>query len=350
MSDGACPYCPERHPPETTFCPNTGRRMHAVAATQPMAVTGHGKPVGAILTEAFQLYQKHLATLLLTCAILIVPVSIAKSAAMALILAPTAVVEVAANHAEELSRQTAQQMQRQFDDAQRDPKKWGQDSAARQKQIADFSQQWATTGTAAVGGLMAVLLGALAMVFGVAVMYGIAIPLTTGALTIVVADLATGGSAGPGKAYKILLSRLGKFLSAWIPAFLLVLVGLCLLVIPGLIVGFLFVFVAPVVLLENVGGIAALKRSVNLVKANVLQVAIVSIVFVGIRLVASLVAHIFVRSTAFFLDSLVQDLLLMLLLPVPIIGTVLLYLDIRRQADGLDAQGIRAGVDGLRPA
>jgi hypothetical protein len=131
MSEVACPYCPELHPPETTFCPNTGRRMHAVAATQPMTahpegpprgysaphpgafasapsasraphapsaadpVTGQGKPVGIILTEAFQLYQKHLVTLLLTCAILIVPVSIAKSAAMALILAPTAVVEVA---------------------------------------------------------------------------------------------------------------------------------------------------------------------------------------------------------------------------------------------------------------
>jgi len=38
----------------------------------------------------------------------------------------------------------------------------------------------------------------------------------------------------------------------------------------------------------------------------------------------------------------------MFLMPIPIIGTVLLYLDIRRQADGLDAQGLRAGVDALR--
>jgi hypothetical protein len=40
----------------------------------------------------------------------------------------------------------------------------------------------------------------------------------------------------------------------------------------------------------------------------------------------------------------------MLLLPIPVIGTVLLYLDIRRQADGLSEQGVRAGIEGLRRA
>jgi hypothetical protein len=170
----------------------------------------------------------------------------------------------------------------------------------------------------------------------------------TGALTIIVADRATGGNAGPGEAYKLLMKRLGKFLSAWIPGFFFVMCGLCFLVIPGLIIGFLFTFVAPVVLLENVGGMAALKRSANLVKANVLQVFVVGIVFAVIRIASQLFAHIFIPRTAFFIDSLVSDLLLMLLLPVPIIGTVLLYLDIRRQADGLDERGVRAGIEGLR--
>jgi hypothetical protein len=316
----------------------------------PQSGFGAGKSVGAILTEAFQLYQKNLVTLLLTCAILMVPVSLAKSAALALMLAPTAVVEVAAKNTAELSRQTAEQMQRQLQEAQRDPKKMEQMSHDQQKQLEELSRSWATTGTAAVGGLVAVLLGLLATLFGIALMYGVAVPLTTGALTIVVADRATGGNAGPGEAYKVLLRRLGKFLSAWIPAFLLILVGLCLLILPGLIIGFLFMFVAPVVLLENVGGIAALKRSVSLVKANVLQVAVVCLVFAGIRIVASLLSSLFVPRTAIFVGSLVQDVLLLFLMPIPIIGTVLLYLDIRRQADGLDAQGVRAGIEGLRRA
>jgi len=332
------PYAPEQPYAPPGFGPPPGQGI------------GGGKPVGAIITEAFQLYQKHVVTLLITCAILIVPVSLAKSAALAMMLAPTAVANVATNGAAQFSRQTAEQWQRELREAQHDPKKLQQLAQERQKDLQDISRSVAVTGTAAVGGLMAWLIGFLAMLFGIAVLYGVAIPLVTGALTIVVADRATGGHAGAGEAYKLLLRRLGKLLSAWIPAFFLVLIGLCFLIIPGLIVGFLFTFVAPVVLLENVGGVAALKRSASLVRANVPQVAVVCLVFAGIRIVASFLTHLFVPSGEFFLDSLVQDALLMFLLPVPIIGTVLLYLDIRRQADGLDDQGVRAGIEGLRRA
>jgi hypothetical protein len=328
----------------------TAREYVGTGASGMQPMGGQGKPVGVILTEAFRLYQKHIVTLLLTCAILIVPISLAKSAAMALVLAPTVAVAVTANNTAQLSQQTAAQWQRRLQEAQSDPQKLRDLRQQEQKDLQDLSRNLAMTGTAAVGGLMAWLLGFLAMLLGIALMYGMAIPLVTGALTIVVADLATGGQIGPGEAYALLLGRLGKFVSAWIPAFFLVLIGLCLLILPGLVVGFLFVFVAPIVLLENVGGIAALKRSVALVKANVLQVAVVCLVFAGIRVVASLMAGFLIPRTAFFIDSLVQDAVLMFLLPVPIIGTVILYLDIRRQADGLDDQGVRAGIDGLRRA
>ena len=40
-----------------------------------------------------------------------------------------------------------------------------------------------------------------------------------------------------------------------------------------------------------------------------------------------------------------QDALLMLVLPIPILGTVLLYLDIRRQSEGLDDRALRAALD-----
>ncbi len=299
--------------------------------------------MGTILTEAFQLYQKHIGTLLLTCAVLLVPVSLAKSAALALILAPTAVVDVAANHAQQLSQRTAQDLQRQLQET--DPKKRQELMKDQQKEMQDLQQAWATTGTAAVGGLMAMLLGLVAALIGIAVMYGIAVPLVTGALTIVVADRSIGGTAGPGKAYGRLLRRFGTLLSAAIPAFFLVLIGLCLLIIPGLLLGFFFVFVTPVVLLENVGGIAALKRSAALVKANIGQVAVVCVVFAAIRFVASIMTSIFIPHTALFLGSFVQDVLLMLILPIPILGTVILYLDIRRQAEGLDDAGIRAALE-----
>ncbi len=323
-----------------------GQPAPGYGASSQFGLAGQGGPksIGGILTEAFQLYQKHLGTLLLTCAILLVPVSLAKSAALALILAPTVMVDAAASHAQQISQQTAQDLQRQLQET--DPKKRQELIKQQQKEMQDLQRAWATTGTAAVGGLMAILLGVFAALIGIAVMYGIAIPLTTGALTIIVADRSTGGNAGPGKAYGKLLRRFGALISAAIPAFFLVLVGLFFLVIPGLIVGFLFVFVTPVVLLENVGGIAALKRSVALVKANVPQVAMVCLVFAAIRIVASILGGIFVPRSAIFLGSFVQDALLMLTLPIPILGTVLLYLDIRRQTEGLDDRAIQAALNG----
>jgi hypothetical protein len=281
--------------------------------------------------------------LLLTCAVLLVPVSLAKSAAIALILAPTAVVDVAANHAQQLSQRTAQDLQRQLQET--DPKKRQALIQQQQKEMQDLQQAWAATGTAAVGGLVAILLGLLAALIGIAVMYGIAVPLVTGALTIVVADRSLGGNAGTGKAYGRLLKRFGTLLSAAIPAFFFVMLGLCLLILPGLLLGFFFVFVTPVVLLENVGGIAALKRSAALVKANMAQVAVVCLVFAAIRFVASLMAGIFVPHSALFLGSFIQDVLLMLILPIPILGTVILYLDIRRQTEGLDDARLRAALE-----
>jgi hypothetical protein len=60
--------------------------------------------------------------------------------------------------------------------------------------------------------------------------------------------------------------------------------------------------------------------------------------------VASIAAGLFISRAAPFVGSLVQDGLLMLILPIPILGTVLLYLDIRRQTEGLDDAGLRAAL------
>jgi hypothetical protein len=256
-------------------------------------------------------------------------------------------VAAAAQNTIDLSRKATLDWQKEIEDAKGDPKKLQEVQLAHRKQLEELSRHVVTHEKVALGGLLTVLLGALAAIVGTAIMYGIAVPVVTWALTLVVADRATGGSMGPGEAYGLVKRRLGKLLSAWIPAFLLVMVGLFFLFIPGLVIGFLFIFVAPVVLLENVGGTDALRRSVQLVKTNLPQVAIVCLVFIGLRIVAS-VMTVFIPHGWFFWDSFVQDVVLLFLLPVPIIGTVLLYLDVRRQSDGLDAQGVRAGIEGLR--
>jgi hypothetical protein len=356
---------PESHAPPYDAPPAYGGppAPYTPGAGPPLSpqATGGAKPVGVLLTEAFELYRSHLAVLLATAAIVIVPLSLVKSTALALMLAPVATAattEASAKSAAEISRGAAERWERQIQAAQQDPKSWAENTAERQreqqraqKDMQDLSRTLAlreSTESAAPGGLMATVLGYLALVLGLAVMSGIAIPLVMGAITIVVADRVTGGDAGPAEVYRLLSRRVGNFLSASIPAFFCVLAGLCLLFIPGFIVGFLFTFLAPVVLLENAGGIAALTRSVNLVKANLLQVAVVCLVFAIFGLVASAITHFLIPRTWLFVDSFVEDLLLLLFVPLPTIATVLLYLDVRRQADGLDEQGIRAGLDALR--
>ncbi|HXX69130.1 MAG TPA: hypothetical protein VEK07_18230 [Polyangiaceae bacterium] len=305
---------------------------------------GQATPIGALLAAAFDLYRKNLVALVATCAVLIAPLALVHAGITALLLAPTVAVHATATDRVRVSEAAAERLRRDVEEAQRDPARAQQLQRDEQKQLQDLSRTWTATEAAAVGGLAAIALALLAVLLGIAIQYGIAVPLTTAALTIVVLDRAAGGDLGPARAYRKVASRLPALLTAAIPAVLLVLLGLCLLVIPGLVLGLLFVFVTPVVMIENLGGIAALKRSATLVKANVLQVLAVGLVFAAIRLVASIFASVVVPRTAFFAASLVQDVLLLFLLPIPIVGTVLVYLDIRKQTEGLDERRIRQAL------
>jgi len=301
-------------------------------------------PIGALLAAAFGLYRKNLVALVATCAVLVAPFALVHAAITALLLAPTVAVHATASDRVRVSEAAAERLRRDVEEAQRDPDRAQQLQRDEQKQLQDLSRAWTATEAAAVGGLAAIALAVLAILVGIAIQYGIAVPLTTAALTVIVADRVVGGTLGPAQAYRKVASRLPALLTAAIPAFLLVLFGLCLLVIPGLVLGLLLVFVTPVVMIENLGGIAALRRSATLVKANVLQVLAVGLVFAAIRLVASIFATAIVPRTALFAESLVQDLLLLFLLPIPIVGTVLVYLDVRRQTEGLDERRIRQAL------
>jgi hypothetical protein len=49
-----------------------------------------------------------------------------------------------------------------------------------------------------------------------------------------------------------------------------------------------------------------------------------------------------------FVGNFLGDLLLMAVMPVPIIGSLLLYFDLRRKLDDLDEEGLRAELEALR--
>jgi hypothetical protein len=261
------------------------------------------KGVADILGEAFQLYRAHAKPLLVTCALLFVPAAIINSMARAAILGPTLAIA-----------------------ASPDP-------------------------ASALAGTMSVyLLGLLGTLVTAFFLYGIIVPLTNGALTIAAADRILGGHAEWREIWMLLFRRLGKLLSAVIPAAIVVTIGCVFLVIPGLIMALLFAFVSPVVLIEGLSGRAALERSTTLVRSDWLRVALVLITFGIVRFVAQLVAGIFVAPSAIFVGSLLSDLFTMVMLPIPVLGTVLLYFDVRRKRENFTNDTLRTELEALKGA
>jgi len=172
--------------------------------------------------------------------------------------------------------------------------------------------------------------------------------LTNAALTIAVADRLGGGLAGWLEVWMLLLGRLRELLSALIPAALLVAAGMVLWALPGMIVAFLFAFVPQVVLIERLTGKAALARSIVLVRVDWLRVALLVGVFIAITWAARLVADVLIPDSAPFVTQLIGDLITLIVMPVPVLGLVLLYLDIRRRRDGFSADDLRAELAMLR--
>ena len=261
------------------------------------------KGVADILGEAFRLYRAHAKPLLLTCALLFVPAAVVNSMARAAILGPTLAIATSSDPAAALA-----------------------------------------------GSLSVYMLGLLGTLVTAFFLYGIIVPLTNGALTIAAADRILGGQAEWREVWMLLFRRLGKLLSAVIPAAIVITLGCLFFVIPGLVLALFFAFVSPVVLIEGLGGRAALERSTTLVRSDWLRVALVLMTFAVVRFVAQLVANIFVAPSAIFVGSLLSDLFTMVMLPIPVLGTVLLYFDVRRKRDNFTNDNLRADLDALKGA
>ena len=191
------------------------------------------------------------------------------------------------------------------------------------------------------------VLGVLATLVS-ALTFATAVPLVAGALTIAVADRVTGGRTGWVEAWMLLLGRLGRLLAAVVPAAGLIAIGHVLWVIPGLVVAFCFALVAQVAVIEGLGGAAALRRSVQLVGADWLRVALLLAVFLALTWAARLLADLVVPDTAIFMTGLVGDLLTLVVMPLPLIAGTLLYLDVRKRRDNFGDTDLRAALSSLR--
>jgi hypothetical protein len=305
------------------------------------------KGVADILQEALAFYRKHASALLLTCAVLFVPASIVKSCALAAITGPVVAAELSAERMNDLRGHELDEARQRLQDAYQRHADKGT-IAERQADVERISKELERLAATLMGGFTVMILGFLGKFLTVLIVHGVVVSLTNGALTIAVADRLIGGQVGWREAWTWLVGRAPQLLSAVIPAALLVAFGYVFFFIPGVVLALLFAFVAPVVLLEGRRGRAALQRSAELTGSDWLRVVLLVIAIAVLRWLAEVVAGILVPRSAIFLGSLVSDLLTMAVLPLPVIGLVLLYLDVRRRRDGFTDDRLRTALEALK--
>ena len=301
------------------------------------------KGLADILVESFRLYRAHARPVLLICALLFVPASLAKSCVVSALLAPKLAAGSPAKVAE-LARDAEAAASALADAYARDA---DTDTIARLQRDNKQRVEAIARAADAPGGFTLWVLGVLATLVS-ALAFATAVPLIAGALTIAVADRVTGGRTGWVEAWMLLLGRLGRLLVAVVPVAGLIAIGHVLWVIPGLVIAFCFALVAPVAVIEGLGGAAALRRSVQLVGADWLRVALLLAVFLALTWAARLLADLVVPDTAIFMTELVGDLLTLTVMPLPLIAGTLLYLDVRKRRDTFNESDLRAALASLR--
>jgi len=306
------------------------------------------KGLADLLGEASRLYRAHARSMLLICALLFVPMSLAKSCAMSALLGPKVAADSAAEvvglaRAAEASRQALADAYARNADAETVARLQRENV----KRLDELSGQATRIAAGVPGPFTLWVLGVLAVLVS-ALAFATAVPVMAGAVTIAVADRLEGGQAGWIESWMLLFGRLGGLLAAVVPAAGLIAIGLALWVIPGLVVAFCFALVAQVAVVEGLGGAAALRRSVELVGADWLRVALLVGVFAGLTWAARRLADLIVPDSAVFMTQLLGDLLTLVVMPLPLIAAALLYLDIRKRRDNFGDDELRAALASLR--
>lgn len=175
-----------------------------------------------------------------------------------------------------------------------------------------------------------------------------------------IAVLVAGWYAGRSPDLGDVLRSLAGVAPALIGAFLLghvvIGIGLVACVVPGAIAMVLFVVAMPVVAVERTGPLAALQRSVSLVSRRFWRAAgVVALSIAGslvldtsLTFVPSVLALVVPEAWAWVVLGVGASLAALIVTPVVAAATVLLYVDLRFRAEGLDLE-LRA-TDALGPS
>jgi hypothetical protein len=185
-----------------------------------------------------------------------------------------------------------------------------------------------------------------------ALVFSIAYPLCTGALVVNISASYLGEEVSAGQSYGRALRRLWRLLMAQAWSTMLVLLGLCLCIVPGLVLYVQLSLVPAVVLLEDHSAWAAIGRSRALVAEHLgravllaLVVWLLGAVFGGVVSTAVHWIHWPYAIIGDFLSYLVVEVVM---LPLSIATVVLFYYDLRVRKESFGLQHLATAMDGFQ--
>ena len=142
----------------------------------------------------------------------------------------------------------------------------------------------------------------LPIIVGMALLGLLVIPIANAALVRIVAHSYLGKNTSTGDAVGSAFGLLLPLYWTWMIMAIAVMGGMILLVIPGIIAAFWFSLTTQVVVVERVSGVAALKRSRNLMRGNVGTVFVLGIVLgmisIGMQVGSQFIPQIHAKNLA----------------------------------------------------
>ena len=197
--------------------------------------------------------------------------------------------------------------------------------------------------------LNALLISLLGFAFG---------PIAQGATILAVADRFTGGDTPVRECYSAVARRVFSLIGLGLCLGLIVLVGCCFFVIPGLLLWARLYVAIPVMILEDKGIIDSINRSWNLTMEQWGRaIAFVLIMLVIFYLIYGIVQfpmiYVLVTTKSFAMEGLTRVLSFVLGQVVMTLFTsvaaVVMYFELRTRKEALDLQGLVSLVGHLEP-
>jgi hypothetical protein len=203
--------------------------------------------------------------------------------------------------------------------------------------------------TGIISALLIVASPALALVSLIVSL--VATTLFTGMVVELVADLQDGRrDASPGQLLRAATPVLGQLILVGIVAGIGVVIGLVLIIVPGLILITIWSVAAPVVVLESPGVFAALRRSRELVRGNGWQVFGVIVVVYILVAVISFIVEAIAESAGSGVGIVVRVIVGVLTAPLAALAASVLYFELggsaSKQAPVMGGPGTGVGGGG----